>query len=891
MSAGPFYTRQMAALRRADVPYLEAVRQRVLVFDGAMGTSIQRYELTPADFGGEALEGCNDHLVLSRPDVISEIHASFLAAGCDVVETDTFRSNRFTLAEYGLGDQVREINIAAARLARAAADEFATAGPRRFVAGSIGPSGFLPSAADPTLGNTTFAELVPLFREQAAALIAGGVDLLLIETSQDILEAKAAVFGCRAAMREAGRPVALQVQVTLDTSGRMLLGTDIGAAAVTLEALGIDVIGLNCSTGPEHMRQPVRWLAENCPLPVSIIPNAGIPHNEGGTAVYPMTAVPFAEQLEEFVREFGVSVVGGCCGTTPEHIRELVARVDGISPAPRQVKRVPRLSSAITTTELVQEPAPTMIGERVNSQGSRKVKRLLLADDYDGILDVARQQTESGAHLLDVCVALTERQDEAGQMRTVVKLLSQGVEAPLCIDSTEPEVIRAALEQSPGRALVNSINLENGRERIDAVLPDVAAHGAAVIALTIDNELGGMCKTADTKLEAARKIYDIATGEFGLPPDALVFDALTFTLATGDEEFRRSALETIEGIRAIKRELPGVLTTLGVSNVSFGLQPQARAVLNSVFLYHCVAAGLDTGIINPAHVRPYAEIPDDERQLADDLIFDRREADKDPLADFINFYEGRAGQLEDTVDPTAEMEPADALHWKILHRKKEGIEQLIDAAIAARAAELEHAAAVPPPAGVVQTPRGGVSAPAPAAPTEAGGESRGVSSSLPASSPAAALTPQPPLPRGEGGSRDGLEGDGRWEISSALRERMTQVARSFRNAPTPSEAVLWNALRGRRLNGMRFRRQQPIGPFIVDFYCAAERLVVEVDGGVHEAKVDADRERQMLLESLGLRVVRLPAPLLENDLSAALDTIRAALTSPPSPSLGEGAGG
>ncbi|HLM66697.1 MAG TPA: homocysteine S-methyltransferase family protein, partial [Longimicrobium sp.] len=567
-----------------------------------------------------------------------------------------------TLREYGLQDRVREINVAAASLARGVADRFAAQDGRpRFVAGSIGPSGYLPSASDPTLGNITFAELVPVFAEQAAALVEGGVDVLLIETSQDILEVKAAIFGCRQAIENAGRPVALQVQVTLDTSGRMLLGTDIAAAMVTLESLRADVIGLNCSTGPEHMRQAIRYLGENSRLPVSCIPNAGIPHNEGGCAVYPLGSTSFAEQMEEFIREHGVRVVGGCCGTTPQHIRELVARIRDVKPRVHDVVYVPRLSSGIRATDLVQEPAPTMIGERVNSQGSRKVKRFLLADDYDGVLEVAREQTESGAHVLDVCVALTERQDEDGQMRTVVKLLSQGVEAPLCIDSTEADVIRVALEQSPGRAIVNSINLENGRERIDAVLPLVAAHGAAVIALTIDRDLGGMAKTAEHKLQAARKMYDIATGEFGLPADALIFDALTFTLATGDEEFRRSALETVEGIRAINRELPGVLTTLGVSNVSFGLAPHARAVLNSVFLHHCVEAGLDTAIINPAHVKPYFEIDPEERQLADDLIFDRRTEEHDPLAAFIAFYDVRGAEQETAVDPTESMEPEQAL--------------------------------------------------------------------------------------------------------------------------------------------------------------------------------------------------------------------------------------
>src|SRR3954467_1126556 len=369
-------------------PYLAALRERVLVFDGAMGTSIQRYDLSPADFGGERLEGCNDYLVISKPRVIEEIHTAYMEAGCDVLETDTFRSNRITLREYGLQDQVREINVAAASLARRVADRFAEADGRpRFVAGSIGPSGFLPSASDPTLGNITFGELVPVFAEQARALVGRGVDVLLSVTSQDILEVKAAVFGCREAIREAGRPVALQVQVTLDTSGRMLLGTDIGAAMVTLEALRADVIGLNCSTGPEHMRQAVRFLGENSRLPISCIPNAGIPHNEGGCAVYPLEASPFAAQMEEFVRDFGVSVVGGCCGTDAAHIRLLVDRVRGLKPKERAVDFVPRLSSAIRSADLGEGPAPTMVGERVNAQGSRKVKRFLLADDYDGVLE------------------------------------------------------------------------------------------------------------------------------------------------------------------------------------------------------------------------------------------------------------------------------------------------------------------------------------------------------------------------------------------------------------------------------------------------------------------------------------------------------------------------
>ncbi|HSG80809.1 MAG TPA: methionine synthase, partial [Gemmatimonadota bacterium] len=669
--------------------YLEILKERVLVFDGAMGTSVQELGLTADDFGGPALEGCNDHLVLSKPEAIRDIHASFLEVGCDVIETDSFRANRLTLAEYGLKDKTVAINHAAARIARQVADDFSTPDRPRFVAGSIGPSGFLPSTSDPTLGNITYDELVELFQEQSGGLIAGGVDLLIIETGQDILELRAAVTGCRQAMRDAGTALPLQVQPTLDTSGRMLLGTNIEAALTTLEALGIDVIGLNCSTGPEHMRQPIRYLCDNTRLPVSVIPNAGIPHNVDGVAVYGLTPAQLAEAHDEFVRSFGVSVVGGCCGTTPEHLEAVIDRVWGAAPLARQVKAVPRVSSAMEAFDLAQLPAPTLIGERVNSQGSRKVKQLLLEDRYDEILGVAREQVEGGAHLLDLCTALTERQDEAEQMQTLVKLLAQGVPAPLVIDSTEVEVVAAALKRNPGRSIINSINLESGRGRVDAVLPHAVEHGAAVIALTIDEE--GMAKTADRKLAIARRIHDICVSDYGLRPSDLIFDDLTFTLATGDAEFRHSAVETIEGIRRIKQALPGVFTSLGVSNVSFGLRPHARAALNSVFLHHCVEAGLDMAIVNAAHVTPYAEVDAEQRALADDLIFDRRD---DALARYIDYFEEHEAERVEKIDPTSEMAPDQAIHWMILHRKKEGIEALVDTTIAQRGGDNDAAVQV-----------------------------------------------------------------------------------------------------------------------------------------------------------------------------------------------------
>lgn len=662
-------------------PYLAALSERVLVYDGAMGTNIQRYQLSPEDFGGRALEGCNDNLVLTRPDVIRAIHESFLEVGCDVVETCTFQSTPRRLEEWGLLGKTEELNIAAARLAREACDKYATPARPRFVAGSMGPTGMLPSSTDPVLSNVTFNELAENYYAQGKALVEGGVDVLLIETSQDILEVKAAVAGLERVFAEIGRRVPIQAQITLDTSGRMLLGTDIASAMTTLESLRVDVIGLNCSTGPEHMREPVRYLAEHARLPLSVVPNAGLPINTGvGEAVYPLEPEPMADALAEFVRDFGVRVVGGCCGTTPEHLRAVVARLRSVNGTDgTQAPIVPRVSSAMRAITIHQDPAPLLIGERVNSQGSRKVKRLLLADDYEGIVEVARDQVDSGAHVLDVCVALTERGDEAEQMSRVVKLLSMGVEAPLMIDSTEAGVIQAALEHVPGRAIVNSINMENGRKRIDDVVPLVKKHGAAVVALTIDEI--GMAKTRERKLEVARKIYDIAVGEYGLAPEDLLYDALTFTLATGDPEWIDSAAETIEGIRLIKRELPGVATILGVSNVSFGLSPEARAVLNSVFLHHCVAAGLDAAIVNPAHIQPYAEISDAERALSDDLVFNRR---PDALQRFIEHFSSSPSDSSATQgvkeDPTAGMTPDEKIHWMVLHRKKDGIEDALDVA-------------------------------------------------------------------------------------------------------------------------------------------------------------------------------------------------------------------
>ena len=671
---------QPASTRR---PFLESLRTRVLIYDGAYGTGVQALDPTIEDFGGPRLEGWMDGLVLNAPHLIESVHRSFLDTGADVLETATFQATRLRLEEWGHADRTLELNRSAALLARRLADEYSTEERPRYVAGSMGPTGYLPASSDPTLSKVSFAELVDAFAEQAQGLVEGGSDLLIIETAQDILEVRAAIFGARAAFAATGRTLPIHVSVSLlDTSGTMLLGTEPAAVVAILDSLGVDIIGLNCSTGPELMRDPMRVLAERSSVPIACIPNAGIPTNVGGRAHFPLGPAEMGEQLEDFVRRLGVAAVGGCCGTTTEHIAELVKRV-GKEPAPtRTGDGVPRLASAMSAVDLVQVPAPLLIGERVNAQGSRAVKRMLLADDYDGIVAVGRGQAEGGAHALDVCVAVTERNDEAEQMREVVRGLQMSVDAPLIIDSTDAAVIQAALETNPGRAIVNSVNLENGRARCEAVLPLVRNHGSCVVALTIDEK--GMANTADRKLEVAGRIAEIACGEFGLQPHQLLFDALTFTLATGEREYIDSAHQTIDGIRRIKEALPGVLSVLGVSNVSFGLSAASRPVLNSVFLYHCVQAGLDAAIVNPAHITPYAEIGAAERELAEDLIFNRRE---DALTRYIEHFDG-AGDSAATgaavADPFEGMAPAERIHAQILQRRREGIEEQIDLAVAGR---------------------------------------------------------------------------------------------------------------------------------------------------------------------------------------------------------------
>jgi 5-methyltetrahydrofolate--homocysteine methyltransferase len=666
----------MEARQYTNRKYLDLLDTKVVVFDGAMGTSLQKMNLTASHFGGERLVGCNDHLVLSYPAAVEAVHRSFMEAGVDVIETCTFRSNRLTLAEYGLADKVTAINTAAAQLARRVADEYSQPGHPRLVAGSIGPSGKLPSIDDPQLSDITFEQLCEIFREQAAGLVSGGVDLLLIETSQDILEVKAAILGIQQAFSETGIWLPIQAQVTLDTTGRMLLGTDIQAVTAILDGLPIDVIGLNCSTGPEHMREPIRILNDATALPVSCIPNAGLPLNVDGQAVYPLQPEPFAEMLADFVDKYHVRVVGGCCGTTPEHLRQLVGKVNTSRAAQVHPPLAAYLASGTTAVSSIQVPAPFLIGERLNAQGSAKFKQLLLANDYDGMVSIARVQVDNGAHGLDVCVALTERGDEAETMRKVIKKVSAAVKAPFIIDSTEADVIEAALQTAPGKCLINSTNLESGPAKAQRVFSLAKKYNAAVMVLTIDE--AGMARTAERKLEIAKRLVGMAVEEYHLKPGDVVIDALTFTLGTGDPDLADSAHQTLLGIQRIKAEIPGVLTSLGVSNVSFGLSANSRGVLNSVMLHHAVQAGLDMAIVNTAQIIPYADLPRQEIDLCEDLILNRR---SDALPRFIEHFSGAgtgAVGRAAAADPLQGLGAAERLQWKILHRVKDGVDTDID---------------------------------------------------------------------------------------------------------------------------------------------------------------------------------------------------------------------
>lgn len=598
----------------------------MIVFDGAAGTTLQRAGLTADDFGGPELEGCNEILNLTRPDVVAAMHDEFLGVGVDVIETNTFGAFAVPLHEYGLAEKSYELNKAAAEIAVGVAADHATRGNPRWVAGSIGPGTKLPS-----LGQITYRDLAAAYEVQTRGLLDGGVDLLIIETMYDLLTLKAAVAGSRRAMQAAGRYLPIQAQVTIETTGRMLPGTEIGAALAAIEPLRVDVIGLNCATGPDEMDEHLRYLARHSRVPISAIPNAGLPEVRDGDMHYGLTPQALADHHARFVTELGVSVIGGCCGTTAEHLAAVVDTCHDLTPAARNPVAEPGAASTYSFVPFAQDTSFLIIGERTNANGSRQFREAMLAEDWDSCLEVARSQVAESAHLIDVCVDYVGRDGKADMDELASRLATQ-VPAPLVLDSTEPEVMQAGLERIGGRSVLNSANLEDGEgpgSRAAQVFRLARDHGAAVICLLIDEE--GQARDVEWKMRVAHRLYDLAVNRYGLEPSDLIFDALTFPLTTGDADLRGDGLATIEAIRRIKQELPGVFTVLGVSNISFGLRPAVRHVLNSMFLHECVDAGLDAAIIHAGRIVPLNRIEPEHRKLCLDLIYDRGTDKYDPL--------------------------------------------------------------------------------------------------------------------------------------------------------------------------------------------------------------------------------------------------------------------
>ncbi len=616
---------------------------KIIVFDGAMGTNIQAQDLTADDFGGEQFNGCNEYLLVSKPSAIEKVHSDFLSVGVDVIETDSFGSSSIVLAEYGLTAKAHELNFKAAQLAKKVAQQFSTPAHPRFVAGSLGPTTKLPS-----LGHISFKDMRAAYYEQAAGLIEGGADLLIVETCQDLLQVKSALAGIFDYFTEKRVKIPVVASITIETMGTMLMGTEISAALTALEPFDIDVIGMNCATGPKEMSENIRYLCASSPMPVSCIPNAGMPENVGGLAHYHLTPEEFTKYLGHFVRDLGVSVVGGCCGTRPEHLKQLIAAVGGLAPMKRKVDFIPSSSSLYISAPLHIEPPPVIVGERTNANGSKKFKELLQAEDFDSMVNMAKDQTKEGAHVLDLCVAYVGR-DEVRDMKEAAFRFNTQVTLPIMIDSTEAPVIEAALQLFAGKCIINSINMEDGELRIDTVVPMCRKYGAAVVALTIDET--GMAKTAAAKLNVARRMHDLAVKRHGMKPSDLIFDTLTFTLGSGDEEFRKAGIETIEGIRLIKKEFPEAKTLLGVSNISFGLAPHIRHVLNSVFLHYAIEAGLDMAIVNAQKIMPLFKIDERGRELSRQLVFDERkwEGERctyDPLTELMAYYADKKGEAK-----------------------------------------------------------------------------------------------------------------------------------------------------------------------------------------------------------------------------------------------------
>lgn len=652
--------------------FLALLRERVIVFDGATGTNLQLLNLGADDFGGPALEGCYEILVRTRPDVVQQLHASFLDVGVDVVETDTFGAFSVVLDEYGLHDEVYALNKTAAELAVDVARSYEG---QRFVAGSVGPGTKLP-----TLGQISFVAMRDAYELQMRGLLDGGVDLLMIETCYDLLQAKIAMIAARRAMVAAGRTVPIQLQVTIETTGRMLLGTEIGAAFTALGALSPDVFGLNCATGPREMSEHLRYLSQHSSMPVSVLPNAGLPTVVDGAMHYDLTPEELTQHHKRFITDYGVQVVGGCCGTTPAHLEQVVRECRDLVPATRDVEVEPAAASIYSSVPFKQDTSFLVIGERTNANGSKQFREAMLAGDWDNCEQIARDQVREGAHLLDVCVDYVGR-DGSADMDEIVRRYAAGATAPLVLDSTEPHVMETGLQWLGGRAVLNSANLEDGEahgSRLDRVFSLAHEYGAAVICLLIDET--GQARDVEWKMRIAHRIHTLATEKYGLASSDLLFDALTFPLSTGDEDLRGDAMATIEAIKRIKTEIPGAHTVLGVSNVSFGLSPATRHVLNSVFLHECVAAGLDAAIVHAQKIVPMNRIPDEQREIALDLIYDRRRDGYDPLQALITAFEGVKANQTETLDiSTLPLE--ERLRRRIIDGNRNGLENDLQTAL------------------------------------------------------------------------------------------------------------------------------------------------------------------------------------------------------------------
>ncbi|NUT42663.1 MAG: methionine synthase [Thermoactinospora sp.] len=661
--------------------FREVLSERVIVADGAMGTMLQAQDPTLDDFEGH--EGCNEVLNVTRPDIVRGVHDAYFEAGVDCVETNTFGANLAALGEYDISDRVYEYSEAGARIAREAADRWSTPDQPRFVLGSMGPGTKLP-----TLGHLPYSTLRDAYRDNAAGLVAGGADALIIETCQDLLQVKAAVVGAKRAIADAGRDVPIIAQVTIETNGAMLLGSEIGAALTAIEPLGVDLVGLNCATGPAEMSEHLRHLARHSRLKLSCMPNAGLPVLTSDGAYYPLSPGELADAHETFVREYGLGLVGGCCGTTPEHLRQVVERVRGKQPVARKPHPEPGASSLYQSVPFRQDTSYLAIGERCNTNGSKAFREAMLEGRWDDCVETARDQARDGAHMLDLCVDYVGR-DGVADMKELAFRFATASTLPIMLDSTEPAVLQAGLEMLGGRAAVNSVNYEDGAgpdSRFQKIMRLVSEHGAAVVALTIDEE--GQARTADWKVRVAVRLIEDLVDNWGMRVEDIIVDCLTFPIATGQEETRRDGLETIEAIRELKRRYPAVQTTLGLSNISFGLNPAARIVLNSVFLNECVNAGLDSAIVHASKILPMARIPDEQRQVALDMVYDRRREGYDPLQRFMDLFEGvdAAALRGSKAAELAGLPLWERLKRRIIDGEKKGLEADLDDALTQRPA-------------------------------------------------------------------------------------------------------------------------------------------------------------------------------------------------------------